>query len=79
MDNSAEFLALLSTILGVCAFLWNKLDKIWKGIGETREDYVKHSVCSTRRRECINHIKETFTNNDSVTNDSVTNNSVKKN
>lgn len=45
-------LSLLGSIFGTTAFLWNKLDKIWRAIAALRANTVSHEVCTARRRSC---------------------------
>lgn len=46
------FIALIVAILGGSWAVWNKLDHIWKAIGEIRENFVKHQTCAERRQNC---------------------------
>ena len=63
MNITGEFIALLGTILGTCGFLWKQSDNIRKEIATVRENFVKHSVCIERRKDCIKHIEKAFNTN----------------
>ncbi|QSH40794.1 hypothetical protein P0136_11410 [Lentisphaerota bacterium ZTH] len=56
MSINEEFITLIVAIVGGCAFLWNKLDQIRRELATIREDYVKHSVCAERRKECLTYL-----------------------
>lgn len=58
-------IALIGGLYAFMIMIWSKMDKIWKAIGHIEKDYVEHSVCDKRRKECpcskdIKRLEEEF-------------------
>ncbi len=50
VENVSLFVTLLAAIFSANAFLWNKLDQIWKVINQIRSETVTRDECRRRRR-----------------------------